>query len=90
MHVDEFIDDPDTDIYASWFLNMKRLNASLQIKFERIIGEYKLFCDYKGKQYRVTGASRLGDIWIVENHDQVNGYDLRVNIEACGGFTNGA
>jgi len=90
MHVDDFIDDPDTDLYASWFLNMMRLPATLKVKFSRIIGEYKLFCNYDGKQYRVTGASRLGDIWLAESFDRQNGYDLRVNIAECTDFTNGA
>lgn len=90
MHVDEFIRDTKTDVYASWFLLMKRLDAALRSKFSRITGEHKLFCNYEGKQYRVTGASRLGDIWLAENFDRINGYDLRVDIGDCSGFTNGA
>ena len=90
MHVDDFIDDPDTDVYASWFLNMMRMPAILKCKFSRIIGEYKLYCDYGGQHYRVTGASRLGDIWLAENLERQNGYDLRVNIAECANFTNGA
>lgn len=90
MHVDNFIEDPSTDEYASWFLLMKRLPAVMQQKFSKIIGQYRLFCTYKGEYYRVIGASRMGDIWLAKNLDRNIGYDLRVDIADCSEFTNGA
>ncbi len=82
-HVDEFIDDRNTDAYASWFFNLARLPAILQFKFEDQIKQYKLFCQYDGKTYRVTGASRLGDVWLTRNFEQHTGYELRVDINDC-------
>jgi hypothetical protein len=37
MHVDEFIVDPDTDEYASFFLLLARLEARLILKFKKQI-----------------------------------------------------
>ena len=90
MHVNDYIEDIDTDVYASWFLNMKTMPAVMQDKFSRIIGEYRLFCTFEGEKYRVTGASTLGDIWLAKNFDRCTGYDLRVDIDDCTEFTNGA
>lgn len=44
-----------------------------------------VLCTYSdGVCYRVTGCSRLGDIWLVKNHSRNCGYDLRVDIKDCG------
>jgi hypothetical protein len=40
MHVDEFIVDPDTDEYASFFLLLARLEARLILKFKKQIQKY--------------------------------------------------
>lgn len=82
-HVDDFIDDPETDVYASWFLTLHRLPAILKFKFADQIKQYKLFCDYEGERWRVTGASRLGDVWLTKNFDQSGGYQERVSIDRC-------
>ena len=42
-----------------------------------------LHCQYKGTRYRVTGASRLGDVWLAADSRQSEGYDLRVDIALC-------
>lgn len=68
-HVDDFIDAHDTDKYASWVLSLFRLPAILSHKFKDFIKEYKLYCTYEGKRYRVVGASRMGDIWL---HSDMN------------------
>ncbi len=83
MHVDDYIDNMDTDEYASFFLLLHRLPAVLQSKFAKRIAELKLFCTYKGCRYRVTGASRLGDVWLAVNFDRDVGYDKRVGIKDC-------
>ena len=83
MHVDDFIDYSPTDEYASWFFMLKRLPASLSFKFEEFIKQYKLFCKYDSKKYRVTGASRMGDIWLTSDFSQESGYELRVEAEKC-------
>lgn len=42
-----------------------------------------LTCEYEGKRYRVTGASRLGDVWLHEDHTRDHGYSLRVDVLKC-------
>lgn len=86
-HVDEFVADYEKDKYARWFLFLKRLNASLQLDFGEWIGEYKLFATWKGERYRVTGASRLGDVWLAKNFEQENGYDHRVSVDELTEFS---
>jgi hypothetical protein len=83
MHVDDFIDDYEGDPYARWFFMLQRLPAALKVAFYQWIKPYRLFCDYKGKRYRVTGASRLGDIWLAKDHSRETGYDLRVDLTEC-------
>lgn len=95
MHVDDFITDiqfleekPDqiTDkalVHAKWFFLLHRLPALEQSMFHAQISQYRLFCDYEGKRYRVTGASRMGDVWLAKDMKQERGYDLRVDVEKC-------
>ena len=83
MHIDEFIDDPRSDPYASWVFNHFRLPAMLRAKFEQFMQAHKLFCTYKRSRYRVTGASRLGDVWLAKDHHQEVDYDLRVDVAEC-------
>lgn len=83
LHVDLFIANFDTDPYASWFLMLARLPACLKIKFDKQISRYQLYCQYKGRVYRCTGASRLGDVWLNEDFTQSIGYDLRVDVARC-------
>lgn len=88
-HVDTFIaygNDNDNSLetrYARWVLEYFRLPAMLQTAFSPWMRQYELYCTYEGKRYRVTGASRLGDIWLNTNKNAVSGYDLRVNCEDC-------
>ncbi len=89
VHVDEFILDANTDVYASWFFLLNRLSATEKDKFEDYISKYKLFCTYQNKRHRVTGASRMGDVWLVEDlkHKSTHAYDLRVDIALCTEFS---
>lgn len=87
-HVDNFIEDgfayrSDEEKYARFFLTLKRLSAHLQADFRDMISEYKLFCMYEGKKYRVTGASRLGDVWLSLDHNKEDGYTKRVMHTQC-------
>lgn len=87
VHVDEFIDgykyDSDEERYARFFFLLARLPAVLQMQFGKWTEQYKLYCTYQGKRYRVTGASRLGDIWLTTDMNQVSGYELRVDLADC-------
>lgn len=88
LHVDDFIDDSFTyktnsEKYARFVLNYFRLSAALTMDFEPFMKQYKLFCQYEGLKYKVTGASRMGDIWLSKDLTRDAGYDLRVCIEEC-------
>lgn len=90
MHVDEFIDRnrnqwrPDRqERYAAWVLSLFRMCATLQSAWREFYSSNRLFCTHEGKRYRVTGASRMGDIWLAENHARDCGYDKRVDVETC-------
>ena len=83
MHVDDFVEDFETDKYVSWFFFLHRLPAVLQAKFREELQKYRLFCTYKGKRYRVTGASRFGDIYLAKDFSRDMGYDKRVDLDTC-------
>jgi hypothetical protein len=83
-HVDEFIYDSfGKDAYARWVLLYFRLPAHLKGDFYEFMKDNKLFCTYEGRRYRVTGASRLGDIWLTSNPEREMGYELRVDVSGC-------
>lgn len=88
-HVDDFIDDSLGTLndknaqYARWMFNHFRLPASLRYDFDKFMKDYKLFCTYKNKKYRVTGASRLGDVWLNKDFTADHGYNLRVSVDQC-------
>jgi hypothetical protein len=75
--------------YARFALLLFRLPAIHRIAFADLIRNYTLFCTYKDARYRVTGASRLGDIWLTPNFTQEVGYKLRVDIRYCSEFSPG-
>lgn len=83
-HVDDFITDYDTNpalLYAKWFLFLKRMPALEQAMFAEFIHPYKLFATWKEKRYRVTGASRMGDVWLSADFKREVGYEHRVELE---------
>lgn len=84
MHVDDFIDDHKSDPYAAWMFLHFRLPAFQQARFNKFIENRKLFCTYNGERYRVTGASRLGDVWLTKDFKCPEaGYDIRPNVDEC-------
>lgn len=83
VHVDDFIDAYDTDPYASYVFLLFRTTASFAIKCGDFIARHQLFCKYKGRSYRVTGASRMGDVWLSADFNRQVGYELRVNVADC-------
>ena len=92
-HVDDFIDDSLSTLhdmnarYARWFLHYHRLPAALQYDFKPFMKEHKLFCVYKNNKYRVTGCSRLGDVWLTSNFNQSDGYTKRVLYTECSAWS---
>ena len=91
-HVDDFVDfgtklsntEDKGEIKARWFLMLKRMPAILQAAFmDKLKEAGPLFCEYEGKEYRVTGGSRMGDVWLTADVEQETGYDLRVDVSKC-------
>ncbi len=82
--VDDWIDDyTNPHIYARFWLHHARLPAHLQHAFAPIMGNIKLFCSWRGKRYRVAGASSWGDIWLNRDFDKGHGHDERVPVTEC-------
>jgi hypothetical protein len=97
-HVDDWIDTPTLPraaekdpgmVYAKFFLLLARLPAHMQWSFHPWISQFQLFCTYKGERFRVTGASRMGDIWLVKDHLRNTGYDHRVMLDDCSNWSKG-
>lgn len=92
MHIDDWLEsavmssDKGTR-YASFFLHHKRLSAVAKNAFAEFLGPMQLFCTYKEKRMRCTGASRMGDVWLTSNHQQETGYELRVDVNDCSAWS---
>jgi hypothetical protein len=80
-HVDEFIDDYKSNAYAAFVLNWFRAPASHHSRFSPWMKQHKLFGTYNSMRFRVTGASRLGDVFLCANFDHDSGYKLRVDVD---------
>ena len=79
-HIDEFIADPTSDPYAAkWFASFRRP----ELDKLREPNEAKLFATYNGKRWRVTGCSRMGDVWLHSNFAEDTTYEKRVDVSAC-------
>jgi hypothetical protein len=94
-HVNFFIDyGPRSQAYARFMFLYFTLSAGLKELFKPFFKDKRLFCTYKNWRYRVTGASRLGDIWLSHQVDTVDDphpfYDLRVSISDCTEFSDAA
>lgn len=85
-HVDEWLSEPsfeEPELYAKFVLDNARKPAWFKFGVAKWMRQFKLFCIYEGKCYRVTGASRLGDVWLATDFDRELGYDHRVDVEDC-------
>lgn len=79
-HVDDFIDDAKSDPYAaSWFESFR----CPAIDKLRKPDPRKLFATYQGIRYRVTGCSRMGDVWLHPNFSEDTTYRHRVDVDEC-------
>lgn len=91
-HIDDWLDDvrmpgqiTEGEAYARWWLELARFPAWKQMLYRPIMTENRmvLFCTYEGERYRVTGASRLGDVWLTSQFSQRDGYEHRVDVAKC-------
>lgn len=86
-HIDDWLDDPSNAKeypLAHVFFEMFRRPAFDKWKQPF---EGKLFCTWQGKRMRVTGCSRLGDVWLHSKLDWQEGeqpyYQHRVDVAEC-------
>lgn len=90
-HIDDWLNkDPfyliKEEAYARFILSYKRKSVSAQMSLQKYMGCFRLFADYQGKQYRVTGASRLGDVYLAD-FNRNSGYDYRVPVDSLSNWT---
>lgn len=87
VHVDDFIDSnfggDEGRRYARFFFTLHRLPAAQQADFRNWITPFELYCTLEGERFRVTGCSRMGDVWLAKNFAKDHGYDQRVNVAEC-------
>ena len=83
-HVDDFLDDILTSrdgeglMYAHFMLAHFRKSGIMRKAQDKYMNNQRLFVTYEGERYRVTGASRLGDLWLNTDHSATNAYTRRV------------
>lgn len=83
LHIDEFLDSSYhvTKLnlaYVHFVFSHFRKPAVDKMMHDQFMRQFKLFVDFEGRTWRVTGASRFGDIWLQSRFDQDHGYDRRV------------
>lgn len=89
MHIYDWLNlksDDVGEIKAREWLNYFTLDVVYKQKNKIAEPNFDVYCMYKGKLYKIMGASRLGDVWLSINHSRRAGYDLRVDIEECSKF----
>lgn len=85
-HIDDFLDNTHrintTELaYAHFVFSFFRQPAVVRMLHRKFMSQFPLFVDHEGETYRVTGASRLGDIWLTTNFEQESGYEKRVDLD---------
>jgi hypothetical protein len=94
MHIDDWLDNNSLETqlsatpaerYARFFLEVARMPATKKMLYGEFVDRV-VTCEYEGKRYRLTGASRLGDVWLNENMNAADGYTLRVDVAKCAGW----
>jgi hypothetical protein len=92
QHVDVWLSTPTCseagEMYAKFVLDYMRKPAWFQIGASRWMRAFPLFCTYAGSRWRVTGASRLGDVWLAHDPTREVGHDLRVGVTDCSEWGN--
>jgi len=88
VHIDEWLDNhapelTEGETYARWWFEQFRWEAWRKSLYQPIMSRFKLSCIYKGEPYRVTGCSRLGDVWLARDFNREFGYDHRVCVTDC-------
>ena len=94
MHVDKFIDsyrERYSEDYAAFFFQLHRFPATWKMAWRDFINEFSLYCTYEGETYRVTGCSRMGDVWLHSDLSYSDtSYEKRVDLEDCSNWSRDA
>lgn len=69
------------------FLDFRTRPAVYQMENRDKIKGLSVFCEYESIKYKITGASRMGDVWLAKNFERESGYDKRVMIDECSNFS---
>lgn len=90
-HIDSWLDDiqmrsKPEEAYARWWLEQVRFPAWKQTLYRTVMEPFALFANYRGLRYRVTGASRMGDVWLTRDMKQSEGYQIRVDVAELTGW----
>ena len=90
LRVDEFIkygtnpaNDSEAERYARWVLFHMSMSNTLKVVFTDIMKEYTLYCDYKGKRYKVSGVNFLGTLWLSRVVEEGKRYDFSACVCEC-------
>jgi len=89
-HIDDFVhygtsisNRTEMEDYARWLFLHWRLPAITKNALNKFMDTHELYCLYDGECHRVTGASRLGDVWLTKDFEQDTGYQKRVMVDDC-------
>jgi len=74
--------------YARWWFFNYEMPSYMQVAFHEFMEKHPLFCTYEGERYRVTGCSRLGDVWLHSDPTRDHGYEKRVAVRSCSAWSN--
>lgn len=79
-HIYDWLDNPDNRNHPAWRYLDEFTKCDLEEKAQLWLESTVVLCSYQGTRYRLTGASRLGDVWIHSNFNVHDGYVKRVDI----------
>ena len=88
-HIYKWLDEnvANKEVKKLWdFIDFKTMSALYRSQNKDKEPKYRVLCIYEGRQYRMTGASRLGDVWLNSDRNEDTGYTDRVDIEDCSHF----
>ena len=85
LHVDDWLDTPTLDdeqlrLAKEWVEHFRRPAGESDAKW---LDARLVTCIYHGELFRVSGASRMGDLWLNRDLNKNWGHDLRVNVARC-------
>jgi hypothetical protein len=69
--------------YVHFMLNEMRYSATWILAHRETMEQHALYVTYDNKRWKVTGASRMGDLFLAQNLTRKNGegYDIRVPLD---------